>query len=477
MKPSSHSNTDIDPDKQETSLSTCHIIPRQKHNISRKNISRACLNVLYGLNENGFDAYIVGGAVRDLLLGKNPKDFDIATDAHPEEVRKIFRNARIIGRRFRIVHVQFGRSIIEVSTFRAGSQDSMVIKTEKLSRNVTHIDAAQSQSGMLLRDNVYGTIEEDALRRDFTVNALYYTVRNFEVHDFLNGMKDIESRTLRMIGDPEQRYREDPVRMLRAVRLSAKLGFSIDSKTAQPIARMVGLLDAIPAARLFDEIIKAFFNGHAVKTYTGYKKHGLFDHLFPATANLVKKQANNEKINIVAETCLQQAFAGTDERLSENKSVNPAFLLAAILWPPVQAQFEHYRQQGLPPMVAMHEAGQDVIRDQVQIMAIPKRFTIPMREIWEYQLRLARKNRAENMVGRKRFRAAYDFVLLREKAGEDLQGLGQWWTQYQEADSRERENMRQMTNRSKQHSKKSKHRVKSSANRNRSIRKTNPVSE
>jgi len=228
------------------------IITRDQHCISRKNISSGCLKVLDTLNDAGYQAFIVGGAVRDLLLGKQPKDFDVATDATPEQVKAEFRNARIIGRRFRIVHVILGREIIEVSTFRAGNTDSVEIQGEKLARSVKHIDSAHSNNGMILRDNVYGTLEQDVMRRDFTVNALYYTVRKFVVHDYVNGVADLNNRQLRMIGDPEQRYREDPVRILRAIRLSSKLGFCIEDKTAAPIKPLAQLLDSIPAARLFD---------------------------------------------------------------------------------------------------------------------------------------------------------------------------------------------------------------------------------
>lgn len=430
------------------------VLGRDQHCISRKNISSGCLRVLYTLNDAGYQAYIVGGAVRDLLLGKNPKDFDVATNATPEQVKAEFRHARIIGRRFRIVHVTMGREIIEVSTFRASNTESVEIQGEKLSRSVKHIDSAHSQSGMILRDNVYGTLEEDVERRDFTVNALYYTVRKFRVVDYVNGMADLEERQLRMIGDPELRYREDPVRVLRAIRLSAKLDFSIEADTAKPISDIAPMLESIPAARLFDEILKLFFAGHSRKTYELLKQYNVFRYLFPATAKILDSGASTD-------TLLLEAFASTDQRIQNLKSVTPAFLLAAILWPTLQHHFNLNKKRNMPPMVAMHQAAQTVISEQVERISIPKRFSIPMREIWEFQLRLPRRQRANALMHNKRFRAAYDFILLREKSGEDLQGLGNWWTEFQEADPEQRQQMVSNQRHNGQHSKSRKRRVKS----------------
>lgn len=410
------------------------IITRDQHCISRKNISPGCLKVLYTLNDAGYQAFIVGGAVRDLLLGKQPKDFDIATDATPEQVKTEFRRARIIGRRFRIVHVTMGREIIEVTTFRAANTDSVEIQGETLSRSVKHIESAHSNSGMILRDNVYGTLEEDVVRRDFTVNALYYTVRKFVVHDYVNGLADLEAGQLRMIGDPEQRYREDPVRILRAIRLSAKLGFSIESSTAAPIKSLAQTLESIPSARLFDEVLKLFFAGSSLATFDLLHQYDVFKYMFPASAEELK---NND----FAEKLLRHAFISTDKRIQDLKSVTPAFLLAAILWPALQKHYNMNLNRKMPPMVVMHQSAQDVISDQISRISIPKRFSIPMREIWEFQLRLPRFNRANSTITHKRFRAAYDFVLLREEAGEDLHGLGQWWTDFQEADKNQREHM------------------------------------
>ncbi|MFZ8929603.1 MAG: polynucleotide adenylyltransferase PcnB, partial [Pseudohongiellaceae bacterium] len=308
--------------------------------------------------------------------------------------------------------------------------------------------------GMILRDNVYGTLEEDVQRRDFTVNALYYTVKNFEVTDYVNGIADLKKRELRMIGDPEQRYREDPVRVLRAIRLSAKLDFSIEEETAHPISDLAPMLESIPAARLFDEILKLFFAGQSLKTYKLLKQHNVFLYLFPASARIIESGETSDKL-------LLEAFTSTDNRIRDLKSITPAFLLAAILWPALQQEFIANKNRRMPPMVAMHQAAQTVISNQVERISIPKRFSIAMREIWEFQLRLSRRQRANALLANKRFRAAYDFILLREKSGEDLQGIGQWWTEYQEADADVRHRMLNKIHQGSQHSKSRKRRVKS----------------
>ena len=399
------------------------VIPRDQHPISRKQISDNALKVMYRLNNANHDAYLVGGAVRDLLLGGHPKDFDIATDATPEQVRALFSNSRIIGRRFQIVHVRFGREIIEVTTFRGHhpeSDDTTQPKTSKSAKSV------KSAEGMLLRDNVYGTVEEDALRRDLTVNALYYSVKGFAVHDYCHAMDDLSNKVIRMIGEPAQRYREDPVRMLRVIRFAAKLGFQLHNDTAKPLKSMAELLYSIPSARLFDEVLKLFMSGHAVKTYQLLCEHQLFEKLFPQSDALKQQDAH-------AQTLIEQAFANTDSRINEGKPVTPAFIYAALLWPSVREEIKNQDLQKMPPMAAFHEAANRVIQLQQQHTAIPKRFQIPMREIWELQLRLPKNggNRAQKLFQHPRFRAAYDFLLLREQSGEIPSGLGDWWTEYQ----------------------------------------------
>lgn len=396
-----------------------NVIPRDSHCVSRKDISNSALKVMARLREHDHDAYLVGGAVRDLLLGGHPKDFDVATDATPEEVHSLFRNSRIIGRRFRIVHVRFGREVIEVTTFR-GHHDGEPA-AEKAGQS------QQSERGRLLRDNVYGTLEEDAVRRDLTVNALYYDSGRFEVLDQVDGLKDLEARQIRVIGDPEKRYREDPVRMLRSLRFAAKLDFGVEEASAEPIPRLAALLDDIPPARLFDEFGKLFLAGHARRTLQLLIDYEVFEHLFPETAYL--RDGNDFYARL-----LDAAMANTDERIRADKPVTPAFILAALLWPAICERREMLERGGEKPVPAMHAAGQQVVAEACRRIAIPRRFSLPMREIWEFQLRLERPRgrRAIELMSQRRFRAAYDFLLLREQAGEDCDGLGATWTQLQE---------------------------------------------
>ncbi len=375
------------------------------------------------LRSGGFQAYLVGGAVRDLLLGGRPKDFDIATDATPEAVTALFRNSRIIGRRFRIVHVRFGREIIEVTTFR-GHHNNKPKEDPRSEKGSNH--SRQSASGLLLRDNVYGTLEEDAARRDLSVNALYYDSGKFEVFDHLHGIKDLENRTICVIGNPEQRYTEDPVRMLRVVRFAAKLDFNIDQRTAEAIPRCAHLLAEIPAARLFDEFLKLFLGGSASRTMDNLLEYNLLQYLFPSTNTCIERDATVVRL-------VQAAMKNTDNRIAEGKHVTPAFILAALLWPIVSKQFSVLESSGEAPMVAMHSAAQSTVADAVKYMSIPRRFSQPMKEIWEFQLRLQRRTgrKAIELIEHRRFRAAYDFLLLREQAGEDTGELGNWWTEIQ----------------------------------------------
>ncbi len=404
------------------------VIPRDAHNISRKSISPNALKVLYRLNGAGYEAFLVGGGVRDLLLGVTPKDFDVATNAHPEEVREQFQNARLIGRRFRLAHVRFGREIIEVATFRrehgaADEEDSP--------------DGSMSEGGMILRDNVYGNQQEDALRRDFTINALYYSVRDFAIHDYAGGLEDLKARQIRMIGDAETRFREDPVRMLRAVRFATKLDFEIAPDTAAPMPALATLLRDIPPARLFEEVLKLFLSGKAVANFDMMRHYGLFAPLFPATERAIER-GGPEVLALI-----RQALANTDERIAQDKPVTPAFLYAALLWPPLQERQARIEGEGMPPIPAMQQAANEVISEQVRHTALPKRFSIPMKEIWEMQQRLTRRGgkRAELLLEHPRFRAGYDFLLLREQTGEDLGGLGDWWTEFQEASAPDREQL------------------------------------
>jgi poly(A) polymerase len=409
-----------------------HVIARGKHGISRRDISDNALKVLKRLHEAGFEGYLVGGCVRDLLIGIKPKDFDVTTNAHPEQVVKLFKNARLIGRRFKLVHVQFGREIIEVATFRAHHTH---VEPDDHHTKTHH--SSHSSSGRILRDNVYGSIEEDAMRRDFTINALYYTLDSFAVHDYAHGMDDINARVIRLIGNAEQRYREDPVRMLRAIRFAAKLNFTIEKSTLTPIASLGHLLHDIPPSRLFDEILKLFLSGYAERTFELLQKHQLLMHVLPATAQIMN---SNDPI---AAAFLQKALINTDKRIADGKPVTPAFLFAAFLWYPQVRLQQQLEMEGMPTFPARHEAAQTIITNQCNHTAIPRRFSVPMREIWDFQARLPQRHgkRADATLANPRFRAAYDFLLLRVEAGEPFAELAQWWTVYQVADEAERRAM------------------------------------
>ncbi|ASP41001.1 poly(A) polymerase [Bacterioplanes sanyensis] len=400
---------------KSTTAAPLTVIPRDQHNISRSQLSENALKVLYRLHKAGYQALLVGGGVRDTLLGLEPKDFDVATNATPEQVAKLFRNSRLIGRRFKLVHVVFGREVIEVATFRAPPQAEHSSK-----------QASTGDQGMILRDNVYGNKDEDAMRRDFTVNALYYDIADFSVHAYAGGWQDLQHKRLRLIGEPEVRYREDPVRMLRAVRFAAKLGFSLEQETERPIQAMAPLLQQIPPARLFEEVLKLFLHGQALQTFEQLQHYGLFAELFPQTAASLLDDA-------FCQALVSNTFANTDARIQSGKSVTPYFFLASLLWPAVCQRMASYEEQGMPPQQALHKAADKVIAQQAKSTAIPKRLSIPMREIWELQLRLPkiRSRRCKELLGHPRFRAAYDFVLLREQSGEQLDGLGQWWTDFQ----------------------------------------------
>ena len=412
--------------KKKRAVAGPHIVPPGSHPIVPEDISRAAADVVNGLEKAGYKAYVVGGCVRDLMLGLKPKDFDVATNATPEEVKGIFRRAQIIGRRFRIVHVRFGREVIEVTTFRAHHTSSPG-KDKNLSR--------QSKEGMLLRDNVFGSIDEDASRRDFSINAMYYHPTDNTIYDYAEGLEDLEQKTLRIIGDAATRYREDPVRMLRAARFAAKLDFELDDNTFAPIAECASLLGDISSARLFDESLKLFMSGSAFATYEQLCQLALFTELFPQTARLIDDDFYQKLIS--------QAMHNTDARINNRQRVTPAFIYAALLWPALIEQRKEYTAQGDSPLYALQQAGSDVIQQQIKRTAIPRRFTTMMKEIWDLQARLNKRNgqNAARLFSHPRFRAAYDFLLLREQAGEQTQGLGEWWTLYQEVDEDEREAM------------------------------------
>ena len=402
-------------DKRIATPLTPLIVPRAEHGISRKDISPNALRVLYKLREGGFQGYLVGGAVRDLLVGGHPKDFDVATDATPEQVRSLFRNCRLIGRRFRLAHVVFGREIIEVATFRANTDDGSG-------------DRETEDGGRLLRDNVYGTIEDDAVRRDFTANALYYAIEDFSVRDYCGGYQDCQDRVLRLIGDPVERYREDPVRMLRAARLAAKLGFAIAPEAAAPIPELAPLLSAAPPARLFDECLKMFLAGHAEASFMLLENHGLLPALFPETAVALETNRSGALRAMVL-----QALRNTDERVAQDKPVTPAFLFAALLWPAYCRELAVMQKAGIDPLVAQQRAADRVTLHQAQRIALPRRFSMPMQEIWLLQPRFAQRvrKRVFRLLSHPRFRAAFDFLELRAGAAPELAADVAFWREAQ----------------------------------------------
>jgi poly(A) polymerase len=405
--------------KDSETISQAIRIPRPEHSISRADISGGALKVLYTLKKAGFEAYLVGGGVRDLLLGREPKDFDVVTDAEPEEVKRLFRSARLIGRRFRLAHVRFGPEIIEVATFRGAIEDT---------GEEDHV----SVNGRIVRDNVYGTtVEEDVWRRDFSVNSLYYDIRDFSVLDYTGGMADLEAGILRIIGDPVRRYREDPVRMLRAVRFAAKLGFRLGEETAAAIPECAPMLADIPAARLYEEVLKLFLGGAAVQSFELLNHFDLFKFLFAESAERFAEEPLDP-----AGQLLLKALANTDKRIQEDKPVTPSFLFAALLWPAVHKDAVDHRERGLTEVQAMDAAGMDVLARQVSHVSVPRRFSLAAREIWSLQPRLEQRRgkRAIQLPARPRFRAAYDFLLLRAEAGEDVAEMADWWTKFQEMD-------------------------------------------
>jgi poly(A) polymerase len=397
-------------------------ISKRKHGIDRKLVSPCALRTTTELQKAGFLAFVVGGAVRDMLLNRVPKDFDVATNATPEQVQRIFRRSRIIGRRFRLVHVMCGDETVEVSTFRGSHLSDAG-------------DAKIANTGRILRDNVFGSLEEDAERRDFSINALYYDTSTEEVWDYHNGYADLKTGVLRIIGDPETRYREDPVRMLRAVRLSAKLGMRLDPATEAPIPELADLLQDVPEARVFDEMLKLFLSGHAMESAAALREHGLHHGLLPLL-DVVLEQPMGERF-------VTLALQNTDDRVQQDKPVSPAFLFAALLWHEVLSAWQKYQAQGARPIPALNEAMHDVSDIQAERLAIPKRLSATMKEIWDLQPRLEQRagKRPYSLVENPRFRAGYDFLLLRCQSGELPMELAQWWDAFYHADAEQRHTM------------------------------------
>ena len=390
-------------------------IARNKHCISKTEISTNALQVINHLNHHGHQAYLVGGSVRDLLLRKAPKDYDVATSATPQQIKKLFRNARIIGRRFKLVHITFQREIIEVSTFRSNLPDDQLQTNDQ---------------GMVIRDNVYGTLEQDAWRRDFTINSLYYDVRDGSIVDYTNGFPDVHNKCIQMIGDPGVRYQEDPVRMLRAIRFAAKLHFDIDEQTAKPIFKLGQLINQVSSARLFDEVTKLWQCHESLKAFRLLTQFNLFEKLFPWTHLSIQQHENALKM-------IEIALENTDARMKDQRPTTPAFLYAVLLWFPMRdLSLKLQAEEEIHPLAALEKAMGKILIDQTQIISIPRRFIQLIREIWLLQYRFAKRvgQKPIQLMNHARFRAAYDFLGIRALAGDESLELADWWTQFQDAD-------------------------------------------
>ena len=450
---------------------TPRIIPRAEHSISRRNISPNALRVLYRLREGGYQAFLVGGCLRDLLLGVEPKDFDVATSARPEQVKRLFRNCRLIGRRFRLAHVFFGHEIIEVATFRAASAPSQGEETEDdpdilpevgasednpeaeaesdqererdaeaAERDEGPVDRVLDEGGRILRDNSYGSIEEDVWRRDFTCNALYYDIGDFSLWDFVGAVDDINARRLRLIGDAAQRYREDPVRMLRAARFEAKLGFSLDADTESGITQLAEALREVPAARLFDETLKLFLTGHGVKSLEVLRRRGLLGVLYPGVEKFLSRHPGS-----LVEKLLVAGLENTDERVQAGKSVTPTFLFTLLLYGPIAAYIEKQPQEKWADVGTILDGCDHALREALQRVMIPKRFSLGVRDMFALQPQLEhpRSRRVLRLIEQPRFRAGYDLLLLRARVDMAPREVAEWWTALQAASPQQRQEMAQ----------------------------------
>ncbi|MDE2449528.1 MAG: polynucleotide adenylyltransferase PcnB [Gammaproteobacteria bacterium] len=458
------------------------VIARADHTISRSHISPNALRVLYRLKDAGFHAFLVGGCVRDLLLGMEPKDFDVATDALPDQVKRLFRNCRLVGRRFRLAHVFFGQEIIEVATFRAASAPSQgeepladadpedgeaaelddpevgaeppsnieeeaggagdgpprVFEREARPSGSDDSERMFDATGRILRDNVYGTIDEDVWRRDFTANSLYYNIADFSIWDYVGGVEDIAARRLRLIGDPETRFREDPVRMLRAARFEAKLGFEIDPATAEPIGRLRELLGGVPPARLFDEMLKLFLTGHGAKSLEVLRRRGLLAQLLPNVDGYLAAHPGG-----LVERLLIKGLANTDERAAAGRPLTPTFLLALLLYGPIAQIIESMPPEKWHELAAIVDACERAVRQAQAHLTIPRRFSLGVSEMFSLQPRLEHPSgrRSLRLLTHPRFRAAYDLLLLRAELGLASREMARWWTEVQDVPHEEQGRM------------------------------------
>ena len=402
-------------------------IAREQHGLSRQSVHKGALKILYTLRDGGFSGYLVGGCVRDILLGRKPKDFDIATDAHPEQLKGLFRSCYLVGRRFLIAHVRIGKDVFEVSTFRAQPSADKEANSDQVQ---------STEQGLIVLDNAYGDLEQDVWRRDFTINALYYNIADFSLIDHTGGLSDLDKKLIRIIGDPIQRYKEDPIRMLRALRFAAKLDFKLESATKAPLAELRELLLTVPPARLYLEIEKLFLSGYAESAYDLLLHHKMFSLLFPSSAQALE-QASNQRVD----KFYRKTLYNTDQRISEGKYVTPAFMIAAFLWYPLQSTIQLLRKKRRKNSYQIFEtAADEVLSKQLQRVTIPRRLTVRMREIWSLQTQLEKNNgkRPLRLLQHPRFRAAYDFLLLRAEVDDRLQALADWWTDFQEQTPQQR---------------------------------------
>lgn len=402
----------------KTNNHTPIIIPRSEHNISRKNINKNVLRILYTLKHNGYKSYLVGGGVRDLLLDRQPKDFDVVTNAYPDKIKKLFKHCYIIGRRFQLVHVHYGKDVVEVVTFRA---------------NHNHAKN-HSKEGMILRDNSYGTIEEDALRRDFTVNALYYNIDNYTLVDYAGGLKDLYAKQLCLIGDPITRYREDPVRMLRAIRFSAKLQFSINNHTAEPIYLLKNLLFNIAPARLYDEYVKLFFYGHSLASFELLKKYELLEILFPHWQNIKLHNIKQSDVNFIT-----SALKNLDHKIANHQKINPAWGIAILLWRELcvsASKNQKITEQQLSKFLIYKQSAEKLLMEQNKIISLSKKLMLVIKDIWLMQIKLAKVagkavKSVEKIRASNKFEVAFEFLLLRQSCGDKrAQKIAAWWNKY-----------------------------------------------